>query len=115
MGPDITVIYKILTSWNKPRTYLDLANEYESIMGAVYKPITWQRSLKKLNLMLAEGGLPALSALIFSEKEQEPGEFFWGTASNIPLVGNTMAWKIILETVETYSWPSDLPISSSTE
>ncbi|MFA1562787.1 hypothetical protein [Aliivibrio fischeri] len=111
MSADIKIIYKILISWDKPKPSADLINEYERITGMKYMLVTWQRSLKKLNLALAKVGMPALGALIFNEKENDLGDLFWGTAPNIPLTGSQEKWQSILKTIKAYPWPSELPTS----
>ncbi|AZL85290.1 MULTISPECIES: hypothetical protein [Aliivibrio] len=116
MTVDINIIYSILVSWNKPKTYSDLTQDYKCRTGEWYSPQSWNEVLSQLNKILAEADAPPLSALVVSQSTNEPGALFWASASNVPPKHNnplkrTLMWQGILNQVVTYQWPNKLPIN----
>ncbi|CAQ81885.1 hypothetical protein VSAL_p840_26 (plasmid) [Aliivibrio salmonicida LFI1238] len=114
MNADIYIIYDILVSWDNPKTYSDLTNDYKNKSGEWHSPQSWAAPLGLLNQVLADAGAPALSALVVSQTTNEPGLHFWSSASNVPEKHNNplkrhLIWQGILKQVFVYPWPSQLP------
>jgi len=116
--PSISIIYQILVSWaksTKPQTYTQLSNDYHAQTGDWFEPHgSWDVPLGELNMRLAEMGAPALSALVILKEKNEPGNAFWGCASNVPSrpkgdIERLTEWNKILIAVSKFSWPSTLP------
>jgi hypothetical protein len=113
---DISVIYLILVSWNKPKTYSDLTQDYKCRTGDWHSPQSWGEALSQLNKVLADAHAPPLSALVVSQSTNEPGVLFWASAPNVPPKHNnplkrTLMWQELINQVVTYQWPKKLPIN----
>lgn len=118
MEPDVRHLYAVLRQWaieGKPRTYTQLSNSYHALTGIWFEPHgSWDAPLGELNELLALAGAPALSALVVLQETSEPGDGFWGSASNVPLrprkdIDRLSEWSRIAAAVIKHPWPSSLP------
>lgn len=118
MKPDIDNIYAVLRQWavaGKPQTYTQLSHDYLARTGEWYEPHgSWDAPLGELNTHLASVGAPALSALVVLHETKEPGDGFWGCASNVPPrprkdIDRLAEWSRIVKAVICFSWPVALP------
>ncbi|MCS0347623.1 hypothetical protein [Vibrio diabolicus] len=116
---DIGIVYEILVSWaanNKPQSYTDLSHEYHSKTGIWFNAHgSWDQPLGTLNNMLASANAPAITALVVRQDSNEPGNSFWGCASNVPTkpkgdLARISEWTRIVGDVCTYPWPNSIPV-----
>ncbi|HCE2452972.1 TPA: hypothetical protein NGU14_004644 [Vibrio parahaemolyticus] len=116
---DIGIVYEILVSWaanNKPQSYTDLSHEYHSKTGIWFNAHgSWDQPQGTLNNMLASANAPAITALVVRQDSNEPGNSFWGCASNVPTkpkgdLARISEWTRIVGDVCTYPWPSSIPV-----
>lgn len=118
MKPDIDHIFEVLRQWaaaEKPQTYSQLSHDYHARTGDWFEPHgSWDAPLRELNNRLASIKAPALSALVILQATNEPGDGFWGCASNVPSrprkdIDRLAEWSRIVKAVIAYRWPSVLP------
>jgi len=118
MKPEIDDVYAVLRQWamdKKPQTYGDLSRDYQARTGHWFEPHgSWDVPLGDLNNRLASSGLPALSALVILQVENEPGGRFWGCAPNVPHrpkndLQRITEWDRIVKAVIAQNWPHVLP------
>ncbi len=118
MEPNIDNLYKVLRKWavaGKPQTYAQLSHDYHEQTDNWFEPHgSWDIPLGELNIRLASAGAPALSALVMLKTSNEPGEGFWGCASNVPSrpkndIDRLAEWSRIVKSVITFNWPLVLP------
>lgn len=114
MSVDIHIIYEILLTWGKPKTYADLSRDYKRYTNQWHSPHSWDRILNELNIMLSQRGAPPLAALVVSSGTHEPKLSFWTSgAQNIPPLPNnplqrTLLWQRLTHDIAHYAWPSHL-------
>lgn len=118
--PDVDQLYSILRSWaqvgrHQIRSYLELSLAYRDRTGEWFDPDdSWDALLGQLNRRICvtmQG--PALSALVVRNALREPGDGFWGSASNVPErppveLERFEAWARIVKDVLEYEWPETL-------
>ncbi len=118
MKPDVGHLYAVLCQWaaeKKPQTYTQLSHDYHALTGTWFEPHgSWDAPLGELNNQLAALGAPALSALVIRQETKEPGDGFWGCASNVPSrpkkeIDRLAEWSRIVNDVIAFSWPVTLP------
>ena len=119
MKPNIDHIYAVLRQWaetGKPQTYAQLSHDYHARTGECFEPHgSWDTPLGELNIHLASVGAPALSALVVLQKTNEPGDRFWGCASNVPPrprteIDRLTEWSRMVKEVIGFNWPLSLPL-----
>lgn len=115
MSADIIIVYKILCSWGRPKTYADLSCDYKNITGAWHSPHSWDIPLNELNILLLKRDLAPIGALVVSPSTNEPKLSFWsGKTGSLVLLNNPLQrrlkWKAIVDEVLLYPWPSQLMI-----
>ncbi|MDD4962823.1 MAG: hypothetical protein PHI11_02765 [Gallionella sp.] len=118
MKPDVVHVYAVLRQWataGKPQTYKQLSLDYRARTDVWFEPHgSWEAPLGELNNLLASAGAPALSALVVLQEKKEPGDGFWGCASNVPSrpkkdIDRLAEWSRIVAAVIAFQWPSTLP------
>lgn len=118
MKPDVGHLYAVLRQWaaaKKPQTYTQLSHDYHAKAGEWFEPHgSWDAPLGELNNLLATVGAPALSALVIRQETSEPGDGFWGCASNVPPrpkkdIDRLAEWSRIVKDVIAFNWPIALP------
>ena len=118
MKPDVGNVYVVLRQWaaaGKPQTYKQLSLDYHTRTGEWFEPHgSWEAPLGELNNLLALAGAPALSALVVLQDTKEPGDGFWGCASNVPSrpkkdIDRLAEWSRIVSDVIKFQWPATLP------
>lgn len=120
MKPDIAHVYAVLRQWatvgkGRPQTYTQLSHDYQARTGEWFEPHgSWDAPLGELNQLLASAGAPALSALVVLQETKEPGEGFWGCASNVPSrpkkdIDRLTEWSRIVSAILNFKWPATIP------
>ena len=118
MKPDVGHVYAVLRQWavaGRPQTYKQLSLAYHARTGEWFEPHgNWEAPLGELNSLLASAGAPALSALVVLQDKNEPGDGFWGCASNVPSrpkkdIDRLAEWSRIVSDVIKFPWPATLP------
>lgn len=118
MKPDVSHLYVVLRQWavaKKPQTYTQLSHEYYKKTGVWFEPHgSWDAPLGELNNLLASASAPAISALVVLQETKEPGDGFWGCASNVPSrpkkdIDRLAVWSHIVKNVIVFNWPIALP------
>lgn len=118
MKPDVGHLYTVLRQWavaKNRQTYMQLSHDYHKQTGVWFEPHgNWDTPLGDLNNLLASVGAPALSALVVLQETKEPGDGFWGCASNAPSrpkndIDRLAVWSLIVKDVIAFNWPVALP------
>ena len=120
MKPDVGHLYEVLRQWatvgkGAPQTYTQLSQDYKARTGEWFEPHgSWDAPLGELNQLLASIGAPALSALVVLQETREPGDGFWGCASNVPSrpkknIDRLAEWSGIVSKIVDFEWPTTLP------